>query len=500
MNPVCFINKFILALAMFFVWAGLLSSCSDRKDVVGLSTLLEEMTTVEEVAMYPAIPYRSLSVSGRAEGVLFDQKGPGVITRLRLSGSDQGVLRFYFDGASVAEITLQAGNLALPGMEEEGAFTADGSVLYLPVPYNERCRITFEEGAGEGAASSGYYQINYRMYAANVNVETFSGQRLSREKKHIAGVSRRLMEADSTADGEELHGEAWLEWGDPLVVNLPKGENAIYRLEAQVTMPGSGGDYAQGMRDVIFQGLFDGKLTVKAPLSDFSGGGMGAPYVKSRYLSADGRGDVVSRWLMPYREKASLAFINEGKARVHVRYSVLVSPLAWDEERTLYFHASWKEQTGVAFSGEERTWNFAVMSGGKGVYKGDALSVYNYGGARYDAAGVEIRVDDEDEPSYTETTVWDYYNSRLPADIFHTPFGGLPRVGAKGYNSMLRIRMLDDIPFAGRLSIDLRLPDEKEGRADYAVTTFWYGDKKARPETISRPEIWGRTLPRASLE
>ncbi|MDR1357251.1 MAG: DUF2961 domain-containing protein [Tannerellaceae bacterium] len=506
MIPFGFSNKYIVVFALLIVGCGLLPSCSERKDVVGLPALLDEMMSVEGAAMYPAIPYRSHSVSGRIEGVLFDQKGPGVITRLRLAaGNSRGVMRFYFDGASSAEITLPVADLSQLNLPEAdgGLITAGGSALYLPVPYGEKCRITFEGAPVDGEASDGYYQINYRRYPADVHIETFSTQRLERERKHIARVNRWLLEPDTaTAGGNLMRGEAWLEGGEPLVVKLPEGENAVYRIEATATVAGKG-NYAQSMRDIILQAIFDGKVTARVPVSDLSGGGMGAPHVESRYLSADGRGGIVSRWLMPYREKASLAFINEGRAMVHVSYSVLVSRLAWEEDRTLYFHASWKEETGLGFSSGEKEWNFAAISGGKGVYKGDVLSVYGHTGSIH-ASAVEIRVDGDDAPSYTETAVGEYYNAGLsPTDSFHTPFGGAPRAAAKGshgYNTLLRTRILDDIPFSGRLSFDLRLADEKGGAADYAVTTFWYGDKKARPEKTSRPETWGRTLPPAPLE
>jgi hypothetical protein len=477
-------------------------SCSENNCQISLSTLLDEMVSIEETARYPAIPYRAFSLSGRAEKILFDKPGPGVITRIRLASEDkQGIVRFYFDGSSSEEIVLPAygfSQLNIPEAEG-GLLTASGSALYLPIPYNKHCRITFEEVAGAESAPQ-YYQINYRQYPEGTSVETFSLQKASRMKQRIAEVNHLLQASDPALKTESIReGNVTLEGGNPIVIKLPQGENAVYGLRLQITTPAKADQYAQQMRNVILQGIFDGKLTVRAPVSDFSGGGIGAPAVASFYLSADGKGGLFSRWLMPYREKALLSLINEGKERLGINYTIYVSPMAWDEERSLYFHASWKEELGLNVSSSKgNEWNFAAISGGKGVYKGDVLTFYNHTTGWYGDGEVEIRVDKDSEmPSYTENSIGDYYNLQPPPETFHTPFGGAPRAGLKssyGYNTLLRTRILDDIPFANRFRLDMKLLGRKAGTVDFATTIFWYGDRKTRPEKISRSEVWARTL------
>jgi hypothetical protein len=322
----------------FWVALGSLSfSCSEDNCQVSLSTLLTEMISIEESARYPAIPYRAFSLSGRAEKILFDKQGPGVITRIRLdSDNKRGIVRFYFDGSSSEEIVLPAYDLSQLNIPETegGLLTANGSVLYLPIPYDKHCTITFEEEPGTDSTSQ-YYQINYRQYPNDTSVETFSLQKASRMKQRIADVNRLLQTSDSVLKTEHvIQGNITLEGGTPFVIKLPQGENAVYGLRLQVAMPAKTDQYAQQMRNVILQGIFDGKLTVRAPVSDFSGGGIGAPYVASFYLSADGKGGLASRWLMPYREKASLSLINEGKERLSLSYAIYVSPLAWDGDRS----------------------------------------------------------------------------------------------------------------------------------------------------------------------
>jgi hypothetical protein len=64
--------------------------------------------------------------------------------------------------------------------------------------------------------------------------------------------------------------------GDFLLLNLPKGENAVYEVAFMIWLYNQA-EFAQVMRELILTARFDGKQTVWVPVSDFSGGGMGAP-------------------------------------------------------------------------------------------------------------------------------------------------------------------------------------------------------------------------------
>lgn len=504
--PIRMLYKSFAAVAVAFVCGSFVSSCvKETEKQVSLPGLLDEMLSAEESARYPAIPYRSFALSGQAGETLFDKRGPGVITRIRLASEDKrGVLRFYFDGSASAELTLRAYSFSQLDVPEAvgGLLTAGGSVLYLPIPYDKSCKITFEEAPGETPSAPKFYQINYRQYPGDVSVETFSMQQAERVGRKIADVNRLLLEPDSAwKSAPAIRGEGLLEEGNPISIKLPKGENAVYGLELKISPAGGGeweADYAQLMRNTVLHGIFDGKMSVRAPVSDFSGGGMGGVYVKSRYLEADGKGALVSRWLMPYREKASLSLTNEGKKKVRVSYAVYVAPLAWDE-RTLYFHASWKEDTNLPLGNSKGPgWEVVAIGGGRGVYKGDALSLYNHTSDWYGEGSAQLSVDG-DGGSCTETGMADYYNNlRLPVSLFQTPWGGALRAereSSQGYNTFLRTRILDDIPFTNRFRFDLELLGRQAGSVDCASTVFWYGDNKSRPENVSRPDVWARILP-----
>ena len=167
-----------------------------------------------------------------------------------------------------------------------------------------------------------------------------------------------------------------------------------------------------------------------------------------------------------------------------VSMEVGTAPLPWGG-RSLYFHASWRQQTGLPVyerpddDANCREWNFATLTG-RGIYKGDVLTLYNHSRAWYGEGDEKIWVDDDVFPSHFGTGTEDYYNSSwAPVVIFQTPFGGAPRAdqaSSHGYNTFFRTRNLDGIPFSSLLRFDIELLSW----VDYATTVYWYGDMGAK--------------------
>lgn len=518
--------RFVFILSTLFFCFVTESQAADK--VIKLESLLTELTSVEESACYPSPFYtchqessydrRSVSpslphwfanadgfgfdridtIDNRIEKVLFDQKGPGVITRIWLTTLDKrGTIRFYFDGSSIPAWIIPAYDLMKFGifLSTKGlllphtSYTPDGkggNTLFLPIPYAKGCKVTFEEQKGV-ASTPKYYQINYRKYAVGTAVETFSEQVLNRAKTKIAETDSLLATGLTPKKGTSLNHKKTLIPNDTLNIMLPHGENAVYEVQFKVNLKNSK-LYAQIMREVIFQASFDGKQTVWVPLSDFSGGGMGAPYVKSWFLSSDAKGSITSRWLMSYQRRGMLTLKNLSKTNLDVSIKVHVSPLAWNE-RSLYFHSSWKQQTGLQENDNPdddkhcKEWNFSTIIG-RGVYKGDVLTLFNHTPAWYGEGDEKIWVDKDTFPSHFGTGTEDYYNSSwAPVVPFQTPFGGAPRAdqeSSSGYNTFFRTRNLDGIPFTNKFCFNLELLSWVKGKVDLASTVYWYGDYSSK--------------------
>lgn len=520
------VNNFLAVSILLLIALGGGNVSAFEKNKVTLESLLDELISVEQQARFPEPFYvsgqessydrasvapdrpgwfanndgfgiiRVDTVQGRMEKVMFDEEGPGVITRIWITTLDKrGTWRFYFDGSETPGWVVPAYDLmrlGIPGVgkglvQAHTSYTPEGkggNTSFFPIPYAKGCKVTFEDEPGINPTPK-YYHINFRKYPENVSVETFSPEAIKRAERKIAEVDQALLNPVIQASKplKIISNSKLLASSDSLSISLPKGNNAVYEVQFTVKVKDMN-QYAQIMRELIFKAEFDKKQTVWVPLSDFSGGGMGAPLVDSWYLSSDGKGIVTSRWLMPYRRSGELTLQNLSSSEVDATISLKVAPLKWDK-RSLYFHTSWRQQDGIYIHNRPEEadkcidWNFATIHG-KGLYKGDLLSLFNHAPRWYGEGDEKIWVDNDTFPSHFGTGTEDYYNSSwAPVYPFHTPFGGAPRADlatSHGYNAFYRTRHLDVIPFNKEFKFDIEMLGWDSGYVDYATTIYWYGD------------------------
>lgn len=531
---------------LLYVCVFLLSCCRMAIDAqnsgkIVLETLLDEMINFDNTTLFPE--YTSLQVSsydrrsispdalnwwanddgsgfvrtdnttGRTEKVLFEDFNPGVITRIWITTlNKKATLRFYFNGNKEPDWIVPAYDLVRFGIPLGNGLCQPhtsynpvetekgGSTLYLPIPYAQSCKVTLEE-PGQQLSVPRYYHINYQRYPTDTEIETFSKEVASRAAGKIAYVDSVLQHPPTFNQGTEISERNVLAHGDQMILNLPIGNNAVRSIhfEVEITTPGK---YEQVMRELIFETNFDSKQTSRLPLSDFSGGGMGAVPVRSWYLDADGNGKITSRWVMPYKENGMVSIANFSDEEINLSVTVHVAPYEW-MNNSLYFHSSWKQELGIPLvvcnnPDNGFDWSFAKLDG-KGVYRGDLLSLYNYSERWYGEGDEKIWVDDDVFPSHFGTGTEDYYNSSwAPVIPFHTPFGGAPRAdkpSSKGYNTFLRTRNLDAIPFNHTFNFFIEMLSWEVGTVDYSTTVFWYGDYTATAVGVSEPEDVKYLLP-----
>ena len=504
-------------LCEYLIILSVLLGCKAReeslpyKKPITLSTLLDDIISVENDPLFP-IPYYSSKLitshdrrsvipnspswhanedssgfiryeanNGRVEKVLFDEIGPGVITRIITTGQAEGSnLRIYFDDEKEASILIKGYDISkfpidIPNgllLKHEHYPTTQGSSFYYPIPYGKRCKITVDN------LNRGYYfHANYRKYKAGTQVKTFSIEEGIRLGNKAAEVAKKLWNPKSYNKGE-ISVEKKLYTDSLLSLKLPNGFNAIRTINFKIDGHQlNQTNYAQLMRGLIVKITFDGKQTVWAPLSDFSGAGMGAPKVDSWYLNSDGRGNIIVRFVMPYKKTASIELENLTKYPVKATIIANISKWTWFPN-TLYFHSAWKQQRGLKTNiGLDYT--MANITG-RGVFKGDVLSIYNYSKRWYGEGDEHIWIDDENFPSHFGCGTEDYYNTTFaPIHVYHTPFGGAPREDnetSTGYNTFIRTRNLDAIPFNTKLKFDFELISWDDGLVDYSSTVYWYGD------------------------
>lgn len=485
----------------------LLFPCSAfAQQTVTIASLLHEMCDRSSVARYPdytlrqASSYDRRSVApdkpgwfanadhdqfirtethdDRVENVMLDADGPGAIVRFWLTtGVKPGTLRVYFDGADTPAIVAPAFDLMRTGLplqyphssyEPEGK---GGSTLYLPLPYEKHCKITFEY-AGGAPRDGHYYQINYRTYPAGTPVETYQPTQLVRYHKDIDHAVYSLSHP-GVGVYTSVYAKAGIDAGDTVMLPLPPGPRAIRLLAVE----------ASDMDSLWIRIRFDGKTTVDCPIGDFIGSGAGGFPIDSWYRSMTGK-VINSRWVMPYHGTAQVTFVNKGASPLKFSVTAYVDKWRWDD-KSLYFHALFKYEPHVwdckwdDTLGHPIDWNFASLRG-RGVYMGNTLSLYNHMDAWYGEGDAKSYVDGETFPSEFGTGLEDYYNtSWAPVKRYQTPFANAPRAdnpSSQGWNTFTRTLDLDAIPFAKSFSFDMEMLSWTGGYVDIGATTYWYGD------------------------
>lgn len=494
-------------------------SCSESGKILTIEDFLDEMVSWESVCEFPKVEYQQMQTSshdrrsdnpqskedwfanndgfgiirtdtidGRVEKVIFEENHPGVITRIWITThSPRSTLRFYFDGHLEPDWIIPAYDLHRFGLSalSEGLLNTHtsyevgvkgGSTLFLPIPYGRSCKITLEEPQGWNGVPR-YFQANFRRYADSVQIESFSVEVAKRASKKIAETAK-ILTTPTSVKGRTTKSGGVLSPGESLRLDMPKGERVIRSIIVRCKEVD---DWGEATRRLLVRMSFDGAHTVCVPLSDLAGAGMGTPEVRSLWLNSDGKESVSINWLMPYRKEATLSIENIADNSATVEVEAVTSRYNWNE-RSLYFHSAWRSEYGLPVTNNHSEcydWRFATLKG-TGVYRGDMLTLFNYARAWYGEGDEKIYVDGEEFPSHFGTGTEDYYNSSwAPVVPFHTPFGGAPRAdlaSSKGYNTWLRTRALDAIPFKESLVFNLEMISWVPGAVDYSTTVYWYGD------------------------
>jgi len=491
-----------------------------QPDTVSLASLLHEMTDRHANIEFPRLLYRAAQTSsydrrtvapdrrgwfanndgrgiirteenfGRKEKVLFDEKGPGAVTRIWMTTSDKrGILRFYFDDAAEAQIVLPAYDMSrFPLLQGEGLLynhthykaepeRTGGNTCFLPLPYARSLKITLEDNDPEMRIPH-YYQVGFRTYEEGTPVRTFTLGEMRGCLPLLARVNENLLHPQGHASGRHRRFSATR----GTTLRLRGHSDAIYGIGIRLTVEART-HYAEVMNRTVLQILFDGKRCVEVPLCDFFAGGVDAPAVRGWYADCDGQGEMHSRWIMPYRREAVVRFLCPEDVPFSVDVDV-VTDRCRRSSNTLYFHALGRSEDSIAVSNEYNSmdiveWNFATLAG-RGIYVGDVLSVNNHLKNWFGEGDEKIWVDDDRFPSFHGTGLEDYYNcSWAPVVPFLTPYGGVPRADeetAYGRTSWLRTRMLDAIPFTRQFCFDFEMEGWSKGFADYQAVSFWYGD------------------------
>ena len=433
-------------------------------------------------------------VDGRREWIMMNVDGPGAVVRWWLTQQKfEGTIRIYLDGSDepvyAAKADQLVGGSVITGKPLSNVVGWNGRNLYLPIPFKQHCRITYDGPNLHDTGEFGdciYYNINYIQYPSSTDVKTFTRDDLKVHSALLDQVQNKLLHPEEnklTIARNATGGAKVLRSGESFARDV-KGSGAISSLKVKIDSK----DINQSMRSVVLSISFDGKERVLAPIGDFFGCGPGLNPFKGWWRQVHSDGWMKCWWPMPFKRNASVKIINYGSSDVTVTLGDIgISDWKWTD-RTMYFNSSWRSENHID-TGNVVDWNYLTVEG-KGVYVGDTLALFNKAvlphpsgtGTWWGEGDEKVFVDKEPFPSSFGTGTEDYYGySWGVGGTFEAPFHSMPRGEANGnytkpgHTTNTRVRSLDKIPFKSHLQFDMELLHwQKIARVDYTATTYWY--------------------------
>ena len=466
---------------------------------------------------------------GRKEYVMLDADGAGAIVRVwgtwhgrRKEGGglepfSNGTLRVYLDGKSepaiqgpVADI-ISGGKLIGEPLSEsvspDTEYKRRGHNLYLPIPYQDGCKITYESDAivdfGGQKGEALYYQINYRTYEPGTKVKSFARKQLEELKPLVEKVGKKLVAAKLgdtpppatiTVPGLELPPKS-----KPFsIYRQGEGAGAVRMISVRLEAD----DLQQALRSTVLIAEFDGKQTVWCPVGDFFGTGHQIHAYRSWYTNVSEDGTMTCYWVMPHEKSCLVSLQNLGDQPVKITTEAKGSAYNWTG-RSMHFHATWHQLTKVDTGPKkDQTGNGAfdvnyVTVEGEGKIVGDTLTIFNGIGAWWGEGDEKIFIDGEEFPSHVGTGTEDYYGyAWCRSEYFQSPFHAQPCGSGNsnvGFSVNSRYRILDTLPFTKSIQFDMELWHWRNTQMNYAPAVFWYARPgatcsiKPGPETAALP-------------
>ncbi|MEO5626889.1 MAG: DUF2961 domain-containing protein [Dokdonella sp.] len=403
-----------------------------------------------------AFPERWLYRDG-TEVVVFDERGPGAVTRLWLTTGfgtstciDPGVrVRFYVDGAvaptlDVALAALFDGTTApfTAPLVAARAQSSGGYVSYVPIAYAQSLRISLlnaENGGVNPCQPVGadptrrllWFQLQHHRIVPGTPVTSFS-----------AGHDEPGWRAFLAHAGDDP-------WNAMLA---PQNANWILAPGAMLTLATrSGAEWLRGIRlqlprsayaQVKLRLRFDGATTVDVPLADFFATAASATLPARGVLLGEDASGWLYAWLpMPFTQDAEVSLIADAGLPASI---AVASALSFD-------NAVVPTNAGTLTT----TLTDNCVAGG-------ALPLYADGGAgkivgvsaRYDANGAGTRgylegderaaIDGAIAPAWYGTGVEDFYNGGFYFDqgAYARPLSGATEVDVDGHGATAVYRLL----------------------------------------------------------
>jgi hypothetical protein len=436
--------------------------------------------------------------------VIADLEGPGAITRIHTPTPTDDIVEFYFDGGTAPGLRLKINELfdgtRAPFVAPLAGSGVGGYTSYVPLTYKRSCKVVVK------AETFQFYDINYAVFPADVEVETYSdppsADFMARVEKAAAllrragtDISDALVPAGTRLSTKRV--KARLEPGRTATLYETSKPGRIVGLRL-----GPASSFAGGDRDILLRAYWDGAAepAVNCPVGDLFGYSFGDPAARSLMLGTTSEGVNYIYFPMPFERGARVELVSErpaGRAEaggLDIEAEIVTAPMGKSAGEGR-FYARWRRENPCT---EGRPYTYlrttgrghvvgvilqaqGLESGSTGFFEGDDRAVID-GELAIPGTGSE---DSFNGGWYDVPGRWETRTS--------LPLSGCldykkPQARTGGY----RFFLTDSYAYAK--SIDYTIEHGPEGNAvpaDYASVVFFYSQEpppagEAMPPTAER--------------
>ncbi|MEN8158411.1 MAG: glycoside hydrolase family 172 protein [Bacteroidota bacterium] len=430
---------------------------------------------------------------GNGKFVICDVKGPGAIVR-EWSAKLNGEVMVYLDNNKEPVYQGSANYFfrhtydAITGVPEDKT-SYDNTISqsfsgYYPIPFAERLRIEWSGNLKE----LHFYILQIRQYAEGTRVVTFNPGEIETHDGQIERVKAVL------SDPMILPLSAGAKETTIPVVTIPKmkkrsrvlqltGGGAIEKLSIKVHADDLEKVLRQGVLHIVFDDYVHGQ--VQAPLGDFFNTAMGIDPLNSLPFTV-GRDSVLTcRFVMPYKESASIWIDNFSDQDIEIEGTVHTTPLPWEEGKTMYLHTTWRIDHNITAEEYAPVDLVVLMAHGRGRYVGTSVFLKNPAtgpnnwGNWWGEGDEKVYIDDDRFPRIFGTGTEDYFGyAWSSSDLFNYAYIGQPRndgPGNRGFVTNYRFHVIDDYTFNNNLSFFMELyPHDSIPEFTYGRMAYYY--------------------------
>lgn len=428
--------------------------------------------------------------------VIAEMDGPGYINRMWMAYEWSGNLAIYIDD-NPEPITFHRFSDVFTGVAfpyQELSYRAvnvgksmAGLDCYVPITYNQSCRVVLYNSTYDTFGNFSYYIIGYTSLPKTCAVESFTWPLSDKNKAALQQANDIL--ADRTAPSGELSKEieVSLNKDESKTVYEAESSGAISFIEIETGTSPSLDKSAQYLSEITMSIYWDNeeKPSIYTTLGDFFGTPYGITAYESYISGVKEDGTLYARWFMPYKDGVKIEFCNHSDKAREFKVKLYTAQPEHNINDYARFNSQWNKMTDCDRSDSRHPDSNILTVNGTGRFVGVSMHIYQKANQIWWGEGDEkFFIDGEKFPSWFGTGSEDYFGyAWCQPTIFNKAFHGQSlcegslapgqQLQNAGNKVNYRFHISDSIPFYS--SFDGYLEKYFDDRyVEMAATTFYY--------------------------